>query len=57
MLVALLDVGLWCWLPWCDLTDEQRAELRTLTNSPGVAATVATRARIMLWHIEGVHGC
>jgi hypothetical protein len=28
-----------------DLTDEQRAELRTLTNSPGVAATVATRAR------------
>jgi len=24
-----------------------------LTNSPGVTATVATRARIMLWHNEG----
>ena len=36
-----------------DLTDEQRAELATLTNSPGVAATVATRARIVLWHNEG----
>ena len=39
-----------------DLTDEQRAELRTLTNNPGAAATVATRARIVLWHNEGVHG-
>jgi len=36
-----------------DLTDEQCAELRKLTNSPGVAATVATRAWIMLWHNEG----
>jgi hypothetical protein len=39
-----------------DLTDEQCAELRTLTNSPGVTATVATRARIMLWHNRRVHG-
>ena len=36
-----------------DLTDEQRTELRALTNSPGVAATVATRARIVLWRNEG----
>jgi transposase len=35
------------------LTDEQRTELRALTNSPDVAATVATRARIVLWHGEG----
>ena len=35
------------------LTDEQQAELRTLTNSPGVAATVTTRARIVLGHNEG----
>ena len=40
-----------------DLADEQRAELRTLTNSPGVVATFATRARIVLWHNEGAHGC
>src|SRR5438045_9290215 len=38
---------------WVELTDEQRMELRALTNSPGVAATVATRARIVLWHNEG----
>ena len=36
-----------------ELTDEQRNELRALTNGPGVAATVATRARIVLWHNEG----
>src|SRR5213596_3325669 len=36
-----------------ELTDEQRIELRALTNSPDVAATVATRARIVLWHNEG----
>jgi hypothetical protein len=56
MLVALLDVG--CVLAGLvDLTDEQGAELRTLIDSPGVAATVATRARIVLWHNERVHGC
>ncbi|MDA3628196.1 helix-turn-helix domain-containing protein [Saccharopolyspora oryzae] len=32
---------------------EQRAELRTLVNSPGVSAAVATRARIVLWCAEG----
>ena len=38
------------------IAPEQRAELQTLTNSLGVAATVATRARIVLWrHNEGVH--
>lgn len=35
------------------VTDEQRIELRALTNSADVAATVATRARIVLWHNEG----
>ena len=35
------------------LTEEQHIELRALTNSPEVAATVATRARIVLWHNEG----
>jgi transposase len=35
------------------LTDEQRTELRALTNSPDVAATVATRARIVLWREDG----
>ncbi|GIH19650.1 helix-turn-helix domain-containing protein [Rugosimonospora africana] len=35
------------------MTDEQWIELRGLTNSPDVAATVATRARIVLWHNEG----
>jgi hypothetical protein len=38
-----------------DLTDEQRAELRALTNSPGAAATVATRPWLVLWHSEGVY--
>jgi transposase len=36
-----------------ELTDQQRAELRALTNSRDVAATIATRARIVLWHGEG----
>jgi hypothetical protein len=40
-----------------DLTDEQRAELWTFTNNPGVAAALATRAGIVLWDNEGVHGC
>lgn len=35
------------------LTDEQRAELQALTNSPDVAASVGTRARIVLWRDEG----
>src|SRR2546421_11562350 len=38
---------------WVELTDEQRTELRALTNSPDVPATVATRARIVWWHNEG----
>jgi transposase len=36
-----------------ELTVEQRAELRSLINSPDVPATVATRARIVLWRAEG----
>ena len=36
-----------------ELTDERRTELRRLANSPDVAATVTTRARIMLWRNEG----
>ncbi|WP_208865487.1 helix-turn-helix domain-containing protein [Amycolatopsis rubida] len=32
---------------------DQQAELRGLANSPDVAATVGTRARIVLWHAEG----
>jgi transposase len=36
-----------------ELTVEQRAELRALVNSPDVPATVATRARIVLWCAEG----
>jgi transposase len=36
-----------------ELADEQQAELRALINSPDVAATVATRARIVLWRTEG----
>ncbi|MGH3342569.1 MAG: helix-turn-helix domain-containing protein [Carbonactinosporaceae bacterium] len=31
------------------LTAEQAVELRELTNSPGVSADMATRARIVLW--------
>jgi len=36
-----------------DLTIDERAELRALVNSPDVPATVATRARIVLWRAEG----
>lgn len=32
---------------------EQQAELRELANSPDVPATVGTRARIVLWRVEG----
>ncbi|HEX3792776.1 MAG TPA: IS630 family transposase [Pseudonocardiaceae bacterium] len=32
---------------------DQQAELRALVNSPDVAATVGTRARIVLWRAEG----
>jgi hypothetical protein len=35
------------------LTDEQAAELRAVVNSRDVPATVATRARIVLWTAEG----
>jgi transposase len=35
------------------LTEEQDAELRALTNSRDVPASVATRARIVLWMAEG----
>jgi transposase len=35
------------------LTDEQAAELRTVVNSRDVPASVATRARIVLWTAEG----
>jgi transposase len=36
-----------------ELTADDRAELRALVNSAGVPATVATRARIVLWCSEG----
>jgi transposase len=36
-----------------ELTVGERAELRALVNSPDVPATVATRARIVLWRAEG----
>lgn len=35
-----------------ELTVDQRAELRALVNSADVPATVATRARIVLWRAE-----
>ncbi len=35
-----------------ELTTQERAELRDLVYSPDVAATVATRARIVLWCAE-----
>jgi transposase len=35
------------------LSDEQVDELRAVVNSPDVSATVATRARIVLWMAEG----
>src|SRR5260370_14329054 len=36
-----------------ELTVEQDSELRALINSRDVPATVATRARIVLWRAEG----
>jgi transposase len=36
-----------------ELTVDERAELRALVNSAEVPATVATRARIVLWRAEG----
>jgi transposase len=36
-----------------ELTTDEWSELRALVNSPDVAATVATRARIVLWRAEG----
>jgi transposase len=36
-----------------ELSAEQSAELRTLINSPEVSASIATRARIVLWKAEG----
>jgi len=38
---------------WMDVTSGQRGELRALVNSSEVAASVATRARIVLWWAEG----
>jgi len=38
---------------WVDVTFDQRRELRALVNSSEVAASVATRARIVLWWSEG----
>ncbi|MGW1678622.1 helix-turn-helix domain-containing protein [Saccharopolyspora sp. NPDC002376] len=37
---------------WVELTADERAELRAPVNSPDVAATVGTRARIVLWCAE-----
>jgi transposase len=36
-----------------ELTADQRAELQAMVNAADVPATVATRARIVLWHAEG----
>jgi transposase len=37
-----------------ELVDEERAELSALINSGDVPANVATRARIVLWHADGM---
>ena len=34
------------------MTMDEQAELRALLNTADVPATVATRARIVLWHAE-----
>src|SRR4051794_28847976 len=47
MIVAVVLAG------WVELTADERAELRALINSADVPATVATRARIVLWRAEG----
>jgi hypothetical protein len=36
-----------------ELAVDERAELQGLVNSPDVPATVATRARIVLWRARG----
>jgi hypothetical protein len=36
-----------------ELTTDQQDELRAVVNSADVSATVATRARIVLWCAEG----
>ena len=36
-----------------DVTTDQVAELRALVNSSEVSASVATRARIVLWRADG----
>ena len=36
-----------------ELTAEQSAELRDLVNSRDVPASIATRARVVLWKAEG----
>src|SRR3954451_9754902 len=43
MIVAVVLAG------WVELTADERAELRALINSADVPASVATRARIVLW--------
>jgi transposase len=50
ILVALLE--LMVLAGWVELTAEEQGELRALINSADVPATVATRARIVLWHAE-----
>ena len=35
------------------MTSKQRAELAALVNSADVSASVATRARIVLWRADG----
>ena len=45
--------GLWCLLARVELTSQELAELQALVCDPDVAATVATRARIVLWQAEG----
>src|SRR3954454_3024439 len=47
MIVAVVLAG------WVELTADERAELRALINSADVSASVATRARIVLWRAEG----
>jgi DNA-binding transcriptional ArsR family regulator len=49
----LLYIGLVLVLAgWVELTADGRAELRALINSADVSASVATRARIVLWRAE-----
>ena len=41
------------WLERVELTSEQWGELAALVNSADVSASVATRARIVLWRADG----